>query len=179
MTCINLEEESIKYSKVKNLLLDFTKNKLCTVTDILKFLNKHDINIGRNEVMKVFWNDNNFCVFTPNQTIKKENIIKYKTLYLKQRKNISTASLIFYDTYISNPDKELREYIHLHTQETICKIELINKTNYKRINKHENFKKFGFIDGDKVYEVYLHINTTCGFEIDRFINKKLIGKIHD
>ena len=174
MTCIDLNEVNEKYIKVKELILDFTKNKLCTITDIQKYLNKNNIDFNENELISLV--SNSPFLFWPRNTILEPGKnIHYKTLYLKRKKSIPSGSLVLYDKYVSNPDEELKKHIYKYFKPTIDKKILINKTNYKKI-KNCSFTDIGFIDGDKVYKVYTYTYHSMHMSEER-INIELIGKI--
>ena len=175
MTCIDLNEVNEKYIKVKELILNFTKNKLCTVTDIQKYLNKNNIDVAENEIIDLVSNNYSFLFWSGNTILELGKNIHYKTLYLKRKKSIPSGTLVLYDKYVSNPDEELKKHIYKYFKPTINKKILIDKTNYEKI-KNCSFDDIGFIDGDKVYKVYTYTYHSMHMSEER-INIELIGKI--
>ena len=120
MTCIDLNEVNERYIKVKELILDFTKNKICTITDIQKYLNKNNMDVDENEIISVV--SNNSLSFWPGANIVEYGgKIHYKTLYLKRKKSIRSGFLLSYDKYVSNPDEELKKHIYKYLNPIINK----------------------------------------------------------
>lgn len=174
MTCIDLNEVNEKYIKVKELILGFTKNKLCTITDIQKYLNKNNIDYAENEIISLVSNDP-FLFFPGGNIVEYGENIYYKTLHLKRKKSIPSGFIISYDKYVSNPDEELKKHIYKYLKPTINKKVLIDKTNYEKI-KNCSFNDVGFIDGDKVYKVYSYVYNSIHISENR-INMTLIGRV--
>ena len=176
MTCIDLNEVNKKYIKVKELILNFTKNKLCTITDIQKYLNKNNMDVAENEIISLVSNDP-FLFWPGGNIVELGEKIHYKTLYLKREKSIPSGNLALYDKYVSNPDKELKKHIYKYLKSTIDKKILIDKTNYEKI-KNCSFDDIGFIDGDKVYKVEMYTTGALGCGLADHIRIKLIGKVN-
>lgn len=175
MTCINLDEESKKYNKIKDLLLEFTKNKLCTITDIQKYLNKNNIDTDENKIINLVRNDP-FLFWPERNSVEFGENIHYKTLHFKHKKSILSGFIISRNKYVSNPDEELKKHIHEYLKPIIDKKILIDKTNYEKI-RDCSFGDIGFIDGVNVYKVEMYTTGALGCGIADNIRKKLIGKV--
>ena len=174
MTCIDLNEVNEKYIKGKKLILDFTKNKLCTVTDIQKYLNKNNIDVAENEIIDLVSN-NPFLFWPGGNIVELGEKIYYKTLHLKREKSILSGFIISHDKYVSNPDEELKKHIYKYLKPTINKKILIDKTNYEKI-KNCQFENIGFVDNNKVYKVNVYVRHNM-YDTTKHIKKELIGMV--
>jgi len=150
MTCIDLSDKTKIYGEAKELMLKFTKDKLCTLSDVQLHLKKYDLTLSAREILNIATGKNSLCVVYGNDScVKEEEYIKYKTLILGRKKKIKTVYLIEYDHYISNPNEDLRVNINVNRQSTIYKKTLINDSNC------EMYKEWGsgFIKDGKVYKI--------------------------